>query len=146
MLADARAKVPNPNATFQKADVYEIEFPAASFDAITVFFSLIAGVSQAGIKRQIGRMYEWLRPGGVLVFASVPVSIDEQVVKFLGRWFVGSSFSVEEYLEGIAEAGFEVVGHSVNTFKPRGVEEAGLCEEGESREEPQVFVYARKES
>lgn len=144
MLSDARAKVTNANATFMKADAYQMEFPAQSFDAITVFFSLIASTTQDLIRRQIFKIYDWLRPGGVLVFASVPVSINEERVSFMGRLCVGSSLSAEEFLDCIGQAGFEVVQHSLSSFTPRGVE-AGICEEGESVEEAHVFIYAKKQ-
>ena len=49
MLSNARTKV--PNAEFLKADAFQVELAPQSFDAITVFFSLLAGSSQNLIRK-----------------------------------------------------------------------------------------------
>lgn len=141
MLADARAKV--PNARFMQADVLQMELPGQSFDAVIVFFSMIAGMTQDDIRRQIVRIYEWLKPEGVLVLATVPVSIDQVQTQFMGRPMVASSLSAEEYLHCFRQAGFEIVYQSLSSFKPRGAE-AGICKPEEDKEEPQQFIYAKK--
>ena len=141
MLSDARAKV--PKATFMKADVYQLELPEQFFDAIIIFFSLIAGTSQDLIKRQIKRAYDWLKPDGVLVFATVPISIDQAPSHFLGRSFIGSSLSQEEYLRLFRQVGFEVVNQSLSSYKSKAVE-AGICKEEENGEEPHLFIHAKK--
>lgn len=143
MLSDARAKV--PNATFIQADVFQMDPPGQSFDVITVFFSLIAGTTQDAIRRQIVRMYDWLKPGGVLVFATVPVSIDQVQSRFMGRSFIASSLSPEEYLRCFRQAGFEIVYQSLGSFKLGGVE-AGVGEATETEEEPHQFIYAKKQN
>lgn len=142
MLSDARDKV--AKATFVQADIFQIGFPAFSFDAVTVFFCLLSSTTQDSIRRQIVRIYDWLKPGGVLVFGTVPVSIEQEQVRFLGRPFIGTSLSAEEYLGCMRQAGFEIVHHSLSSYKPKGVE-AGLCEEAECRVEPHVFIYAKKQ-
>lgn len=143
MLADARAKV--PNATFQQVDVFDLDFPpGGSFDAVTSFFSMIVGTSQAAIKNQITKMYDWVKPGGVFVFGAVPISVDQQRVHFLGRSVIASSLSAEEFLECITQAGFEVVHHSVSSFKPKAVE-AGITRAAEDEAEPHQFIYAKKQ-
>jgi ubiquinone/menaquinone biosynthesis C-methylase UbiE len=141
MLADARSKC--PLATFIKADVFEMELPVQSFDAITVFFSLSAGSSQDLIRRQINRMYRWLKFGGSLVLATVPSSRNQVGSHFMGRPFVGSGLSQEEYLLRIQQAGFEIVQHSISSFEPKAVE-AGICKAGDSKAEPHLFIYAKK--
>jgi len=141
MLSDARAKT--PNATFIKADVFQMELPAQSFDAITVFFSLSAGSSQDLIRDQIKRMYKWLKSEGVLLLATVPSARDKVRSHFMGRPFIGSGLSKEEYFECIQQVGFEIVFHSLSYYAPKGVE-AGLCKAAESIEEPHLFVYAKK--
>ena len=142
MLSDARVKV--SKATFMKADVFQIELPGQSFDAITVFFSLAAGSSQDLIRRQIKRMYDWLKSEGVLVLATVPVAGDQVRSRFMGRHFIGSGLSQEEYLRCIKQVGFEIMYHSLSSFKPKAVE-AGICKAAENGEEPHLFIYAKKQ-
>lgn len=142
MLSDARAKV--PKATFMKADVLQMELPQQSFDAIIIFFSLIAGTSQDSIRGQIKKVYDWLKPDGALVFATVPISIDQAPSHFLGRSFIGSSLSQEEYLHLFRQVGFEIVKQNLSSYKSKAVE-AGICTEAENGEEPHLFIQAKKQ-
>lgn len=141
MLSDAQAKL--PSAKFIKADIFQVEFPGQSFDAITIFFSLAAGSSQYLIRRQITRMYDWLKFGGVLVVATVPHARDQVRSTFMGRPFVGSGLSQDEYLACIKQVGFEIVHHSLSSFIPKAVE-AGICKAEENIEEPHLFVWTKK--
>lgn len=141
MLSDAQAKV--SNAKFIKADIFQVELPRQSFDAITIFFSLAAGSSQDLIRRQIRRMYDWLKSEGVLVLATVPLARDQVRSSFMGRPFVGSGLSQDEYLTCIKQVGLEIVHHSLSSFTPKAVE-AGICKAEENVEEPHLFVWAKK--
>jgi ubiquinone/menaquinone biosynthesis C-methylase UbiE len=141
ILSDARVKV--SNAKFMKADIFQMEFPWQSFDANTIFFSLAAGSSQDLIRRQIRRMYDWLKSEGVLVLATVPFARNQVRSRFMGRPFIGSGLSQEEYLVCIKQVGFEIVYHSLSSFKPKAVE-AGICKAEENGEEPHLFICAKK--
>ena len=61
-----RARTLVPSATFRWADMTELEFPDASFDAVVCLFAIIHVplAEQPGFLRNVAR---WLRPGGVLV-------------------------------------------------------------------------------
>jgi SAM-dependent methyltransferase len=55
-----------PKASFLRADITEVAFPAAGFDAIVSFFAVI----HVPLEEQpalFARMAEWLRPGGYLL-------------------------------------------------------------------------------
>lgn len=143
ILSDAQAKL--PSAKFMKADIFQVEFPGQSFDAIAIFFSLAAGSSQYLIRRQIGRIYDWLKLGGVPLVATVPHARDQVHSTFMGRPFVGSGLSQDEYLACIKQVSFEIMHHSVSSFTPKAVE-AGICKAEENIEEPHLFVWAKKGS
>ncbi|MEI6623166.1 MAG: methyltransferase domain-containing protein, partial [Actinomycetes bacterium] len=50
-----------------QSDMRDVEFPAASFDAVTAFYSLIH-VSCSDHPALFARIRTWLRPGGTLLF------------------------------------------------------------------------------
>jgi SAM-dependent methyltransferase len=52
-----------PNATFIKADQAEVAFAPASFDAVVAFHSIIH-VPREEQPPLVGRIHDWLRPGG----------------------------------------------------------------------------------
>ncbi len=142
MLRDAQSKV--TNAKFWKADIFQMSLPPDTYDAITVYFSLAIASSQDSIRLQIRRMYQWLRPGGVLVLATVPGSRDQVTDSFMGRKFVASNLSCEEYLSCMRTVGFDVVYHGMSSFKPEAAAEARICTAEEVKEERHLFIYARK--
>jgi ubiquinone/menaquinone biosynthesis C-methylase UbiE len=142
MLKAAKAHV--PNAHFQQIDYRDFKPDSESnYDAITVYFSLIAGVTQSDIRDAFKKIYAWLKPGGLFVFATVPVAGESLEIKWMGRDVVVSSLTAEESVAAIKEAGFEVLEESVSTFMPKAVE-AGICGEGDVWEETHLFVFARK--
>ncbi|MCJ1366210.1 hypothetical protein MMC16_005336 [Acarospora aff. strigata] len=141
MVKAARERV--PNAKFEQMDHRQYSAPPATFDAITVFFSMLTGMSQEDIRQMIRKIYDWLKPGGVFVFATVPISSEHYYKLWLGRPDVGSSLGREESLDWIRNVGFEVVHEYVEKFTPKAVEE-GICGPEEKLEETHLFVYARK--
>lgn len=54
------------SAHFVQADMSEVEFPAASFDAATAFFSIIH-VHRDLHERLYKNIADWLKPGGMFV-------------------------------------------------------------------------------
>jgi SAM-dependent methyltransferase len=57
-----------PQACFLNADMTALELPAASFDAVAAFYSIIH-VPRAEHAALFGRIASWLRPGGLFVAA-----------------------------------------------------------------------------
>jgi ubiquinone/menaquinone biosynthesis C-methylase UbiE len=141
MVKTAREQV--PNATFEQTDVREFKGEDSSFDAITVYFSMIAGVTQDEIRAAIQQIYTWLKPGGVFVFATVPVTGNNLEIKWMGKPVVVSSLDPEDYVEWIGKVGFEIVERRDSKFLPKAVD-AGICGPDEVWEEPHLFVYAKK--
>lgn len=140
----AAAKKQAPKATFEKRDFLR-EFAAqpGSFDAITMYFTLISDVSQAQIQQGMQKVYTLLREGGVFCYASVNASNDKAAAHFLGRPMVASGFNKEETLNVLQKVGFTIEQHTENLFQPKWVD--GLqCSPDQVSKEPHIFVYARK--
>jgi ubiquinone/menaquinone biosynthesis C-methylase UbiE len=143
MLQAARSNV--KNARFEQIDYRNFEAEKESFDAITVYFSFIAGVTQDDIRDAFKKIYGWLKPGGIFVFATVPVAGNNLEIKWMGRPVVVSSLTAEESVAAIKEAGFEVLDEKQSVFTPKAAD-AGICKDEDVWEEPHVFVYAKKKS
>ena len=145
MLTAARERV--PNARFELMDVrafLERETNSAgTYDAVTIFFSLIAGVTQADIREILTGLARLLKPGGFMVFSTVPLPVENESIKWMGRPLVVSSLSPEDAVASISAAGLDIVYQGVTQFLPRA-SEAGICKPDEVWEEPHLFVYARK--
>jgi ubiquinone/menaquinone biosynthesis C-methylase UbiE len=143
MLQAARSNV--KNARFEQIDYRNFSAEEESFDAITVYFSFIAGVTQDDIRDAFKKIYGWLKPGGIFVFATVPVAGNNLEIKWMGRPVVVSSLTAEESVAAIKIAGFEVLDEKQSVFTPKAAD-AGICKDEDVWEEPHVFVYAKKKS
>ncbi|KUI55808.1 Demethylmenaquinone methyltransferase [Cytospora mali] len=141
MITAARERV--PNAKFEQIDFRNFKPPQQSLDAASVYFSMIADVTQQEIKGFIADIYRALKPGGLFVFATLPLDVQGVQVKWMGRPMTVSSLAHEVAVETIRTVGFELVHDAVTKFTPRGAE-AGICQKEEVWEEPHLFVYARK--
>ena len=144
MVAAARERV--PAARFEQADAREfLRRPgqAGTYDAATAYFSLIAGVTQAEIRAAVAGVFALLQPGGLFVFATVPLPAEELPIRWMGRPVVVSSLAPEEAVACVAAAGFVVEHDALSRFTPRAAE-AGICGADDVWEEPHLFVYARK--
>jgi len=142
MIAAATRNV--PEASFEKIDIKDFT-PAdgKQYDAITVYFSLIASVTQEQIRSYIAKIYTWLNEGGLFIFATVPISGENLEITWMGRPIVASSLSPDEVLASMKAATFEVLKAENSKFMPRAAE-AGICQKEDVWEEDHLFVYARK--
>ncbi|HEY8439793.1 MAG TPA: methyltransferase domain-containing protein [Candidatus Limnocylindrales bacterium] len=109
----ARANV--RSATFLHADMTTLELPAASFDAVVAFYSL-THVPREELGGLLGRIRDWLRPGGVFV-ASFGVEDDPGGIEagWLGVDMYFSQFSARVNRRLVASAGFEIESAEVRT-------------------------------
>jgi ubiquinone/menaquinone biosynthesis C-methylase UbiE len=96
-----------PEATFVVGDMATISFPPGSFAGVTAFFSLIhvPRDEQGAVLRSIAG---WLRPGGHLI-VTMGAAEGEGTGDFLGAEMYWSSWSAEQNLELLRQAGFEVL-------------------------------------
>ncbi len=117
-IALARQDV--PEAQFIQADITQLDFPPATFDAVSAFYSIIhvPRQEQSKLLRDIA---SWLRPGGLLVATmgagSMKADYDED---FLGAPMYWSSFDSETNRRLVVEAGLHVISAREETAEEFG--------------------------
>jgi SAM-dependent methyltransferase len=105
-LALARQRL--PGVRFLHADLTQVEFPEASFDAVVAFY-VFNHVPQAEQAPAFERISGWLRPGGRLMLSLGASDTDDEVEDdWLGvpMFFAGFEPDVNE--RSLLEAGFEL--------------------------------------
>ncbi|KAK5662447.1 hypothetical protein OQA88_8358 [Cercophora sp. LCS_1] len=141
MIEAARSRA--PKARFEKRDTRDFNPGEDVYDVVTIYFSLIAGVSQDEIRGTIKKVYGMLKQGGLFVFATVPLDAENVDIQWMGNPVTVSSLAHEDIVATITGAGFEVVKEDLSAFTPKGVE-AGICKEEDVWEETHLFVCAKK--
>lgn len=143
MIESAKAQV--PDGKFFVSDSRTWEPPASDlpYDAVIAYFSFLIGMSQQDIRDFFPKAMKWLKPGGLLVFGTVPVDKEQWPTRWLARDIVSSSLDTPKLLEAVKAAGFIIDHYEEESFHPKG-KDAGLCEEEETRPEPHVFIHAKK--
>jgi SAM-dependent methyltransferase len=117
-IALARQDV--PEAQFIQADITQLDFAPASFDAVSAFYAIIhvPRQEQSKLLRDIAL---WLRPGGLLVATmgarSMKADYDED---FLGAPMYWSSFDSETNRRLVEEAGLDVISAREETAEEFG--------------------------
>jgi SAM-dependent methyltransferase len=102
-IALARQNV--PEARFIQADITRLDLPAAGFDAVTAFYSLIH-VPRDELAKLLQDIAFWLRPGGLLVAAMNVHSFKAHYSEdFLGAPMYWSGFDSETNKRLVEEAG-----------------------------------------
>ncbi|QKV78745.1 class I SAM-dependent methyltransferase [Amycolatopsis sp. Hca4] len=132
MVAIAREQV--PAARFELGDMRELSYPDATWDAVTAFFSMLQ-LPRAEQEAVLGRVADWLKPGGLLVFATVPADVDGVDIVFMGHPVRAYSFAAGALKELLAAAGLEVVREDAAEFVP---------DHPDAGPEPHVYLTARK--
>ncbi|WP_030325130.1 class I SAM-dependent methyltransferase [Streptomyces sp. NRRL B-3229] len=122
-----------PRATFRLADIRELPLEEGAFDAVCVYFSLLQ-MSRAEQSRVLGRLARALRPGGSLVLATVPADVEDLAIEFMGRPVRATSFTAEDVVALVRDAGLEVESEHLVDFTP---------DHPEGAPEPHLFVYGR---
>ncbi|MFE7132171.1 class I SAM-dependent methyltransferase [Streptomyces sp. NPDC057638] len=132
MVERARAQV--PNATFRCQDARTLERPAASLDAVCVYFSLLQ-LPRIDQRQLIEKIAHWLRPGGHLVLATVTADAEGLPIRWMGHELEVTSFTAEDLTALLGGAGFAVLETHAVDFLP---------EAEQAVPEPQFFVYATR--
>jgi ubiquinone/menaquinone biosynthesis C-methylase UbiE len=102
-----RARRNVPAAAFIEADMCEVEFEAASFDAVGAFYSMthIPTAQQGAI---ISKIASWLKPGGTLVASFAAGEAGEWIGEWLGTTMFFGHSSEEATLRCLDRAGLKV--------------------------------------
>lgn len=143
MIEKARSQIPNGTFYISDSRTWQPSPSALPYDAVIAYFSFLIGMSQQDIRDFFPKAMKWLKPGGLLVFGTVPVDAEKWGTRWMARDIITSSLSTEKLLEAIKGAGFVVEHYEEEDFHPRG-KEAGICDEKETNPEPHVFIHARK--
>ena len=107
-----RARRRLPAAQFLQADILSLELPQASFEAVVAIF-VLNHVPRAELPRLLGRVGQWLRPGG-LFLGTFGVSGTEGLQDdFLGVPMFFGSLTEDETLAAVLGAGLEPVRNEV---------------------------------
>jgi SAM-dependent methyltransferase len=130
MVELARVRV--PGARFEQADVRDLPDSPGTWDAVTAFFPLLQ-MSRADIAATVHRIGAWLKPGGLLALATIPVDAEDIELTWMGQNCRASSFTAEVFLRLVREAGLQVVHAGTSVFRP---------DVPESVDEDHLFVYA----
>jgi ubiquinone/menaquinone biosynthesis C-methylase UbiE len=98
-----------PHAHFVQADMTEVEFPAASVDAVTAFFSIFH-VRRELHSNLFSNIARWLRPGGIFL---ATLGTKDRAEDWEDGWLGAprmfwSYFTPEDALRHISTAGLEV--------------------------------------
>jgi SAM-dependent methyltransferase len=102
-----------PDATFIRADMTTLDFPAGSFDAVVAFYAL-THVPRAEHAHLLGQIAGWLRPGGLL-FATMGAhdSPDGVEPDWLGTPMFFSHYDADTNRDLVRQAGLEIVAAEV---------------------------------
>ena len=132
MIALARQNV--PSARFIHADVMEMEFPAASFDAIVSYYSVFH-IPRQEHRELFRRFARWLRPDGLLLFTVARKDDGPGYTEddFFGETMYWSNFGPSTYRKLLADTGFRI--------EQEGIAGAGLASV-DAQEEVHPFFFA----
>ena len=116
----ARARVNVPTAEFMVADLTDVEFPDASFDAVTAFYALnhVPREQHAIVYSRVAR---WLVPGGLFLASMGLADEADWTGEWLGVPTYFSSHAPDVTRALLAAAGFEIqIDEIVEMVEPDG--------------------------
>ena len=109
-----------PGAELIRADLREVDFPAASFDGVCALYS-IAHVPREDHARLFASVRRWLRPGGAFLASLGSGDLPAWMGDWLGVPMFFSSHSATENQRLLDEAGLEAVRDGIVTMRePEG--------------------------
>ena len=108
-----------PQARLVRADVTEVGFESASFDAVAALF-LLGHVPRAKQQALVERIFGWLRPGGWFLGTLGTAGADDEVVDWLGAPMFFASFDEAWNRRALRGAGFVLEDARVVPFEEPG--------------------------
>ena len=111
-----------PTAKFIRADMMELTFPSARFDAVTAFYSIVH-VPREEQPQLLPNIHTWLRPKGLLV-AALGASAQHAGYEddWLGAPMYWSSFDAETNRQMVEDARFQIISAVEETVMEDGDE------------------------
>ena len=97
-----------PTGYFLHGDAGSVEFPAASFDAVISFYAL-EHIPREEHETILRRIYQWLRPGGLLLISIEAGDMDDLMSEWLGVPMFMSCFDPETMKRLVNKVGFELL-------------------------------------
>ena len=122
-LSLARARV--PEAELVHADFAELDLPPGELDAVTALYSLVH-VPRDEHAALLGRIGNWLEPGGLFLASLSHVGGPDRVDDWLGVDMFFSGFDAETNSRLVREAGFELLENEVVWMREPGLHVAFL--------------------
>lgn len=111
------AKKNVPRATFIKADMVEIDFPADSFDAIVSFYAIFH-IPRECHKELLRKIFTMLNPGGYFLGTMGARELKEGTEEnWLGAPMYWSHFGKEKNIEILKDIGFNILISNVEVEK-----------------------------
>ena len=120
-----------PGGRFIHADLGALDFPDGSFDAVVSFYTL-EHLPREQHGQILGRIHDWLRPGGLLLFSYEAGEMNDVTGEWLGVDMFFSTFDSETITRLVEEAGFEIVETETETQLEQ------------DREVPYLWILARR--
>ncbi|WP_185899601.1 methyltransferase domain-containing protein, partial [Streptomyces sp. WAC07061] len=115
MIDLARTQV--PAARFELADIRMVQDRPAHWHAITAFFPLLQ-MPRADLDATLARIADWLAPGGMFVFATVPFDAEDEEIQWMGQRVRCTSHPAPVFAPLLRQAGLRVVHERITTFHP----------------------------
>ncbi len=104
-----RARRNAPTATFLCVDVTSVRLPPSSFDAAVALYSVFH-LPREEHPRLFEKVHGWLKPGGYLLCTLSHHSEEGYTEQdFYGATMYWSNYSLDEYVDILAEVGFELL-------------------------------------
>lgn len=97
-----------PEAEFIQGDFFEQDFGENSFDAIVSFYAIFH-IPREEHKELFEKIRYWLKEDGVILVTMGPDEMDQHKGEIGGEEMVWSSYSQEENVRLVKEAGFNVL-------------------------------------
>src|SRR4051794_14624944 len=116
-----------PGATFIKSDMTTPDFPPGRFDAVVSFYAIVH-VPRGEQPALLGRVHNWLKPGGLFLATMATTSWEGSESDWEGwgapMWW--SHYGQEENVDMLRAAGFDISMAEVRTGTFAGNEEKWL--------------------
>jgi cyclopropane fatty-acyl-phospholipid synthase-like methyltransferase len=106
------ARTAVPGATFFQADFAVLDAPAQGFDAVVALYSIVHTPREQH-PALLGRIRDWLTPGGHLLASMSHIGGPDRFEEWLGVEMFFSGFDADTNRRLVREAGFELLSDEV---------------------------------